>query len=225
MAFQYFLSVISILFKTMLTLGSLMTDACMVERVKEFCELEGHEGALKQIGDKELPSNWPHEGEVVIINLSVRYREGLSLVLKNLDLKVSGGSRVAVLGRTGSGKSTLMLVLMRILEPSSAGSRSSEVGTISIDDQDIAKVGLKRLRSSISMIPQIPFLMEGTLRFNLDQHFIHSDQEILRVLDLIGLQEAFKELTKHQRDSTESDNNEDQIYKEKDPQEILSTKI
>merc|ERR1719481_2295703 len=93
---------------------------------------------------------WPVEGNITLDGLEVRYREGLDLVLKGLRLKIKGGEKVGIVGRTGSGKSSLTLSLFRINE--AAG------GRILIDNRDISTVGLGTLRSRLTIIPQDPVL-------------------------------------------------------------------
>lgn len=92
---------------------------------------------------------------------------------------INAGEKIGVIGRTGCGKSTLCNSLFRILEPSS--------GTIIIDGEDITKIGLIKLRNSISIIPQEPFIFAGSLRFNLDPLGKYKDEEIENVLNLVGL--------------------------------------
>lgn len=93
-----------------------------------------------------VPADWPHRGELELNNIQMRYRPGLPLVLKGLTAKISAGSKVGICGRTGAGKSSVMLVLLRITEL--AG------GTLLIDGLDVAHVPLSTLRSRISIIPQ-----------------------------------------------------------------------
>ena len=181
---QYVLAMTSFSVKLFSTLGALMTDACMIERLKEYCEMKGFEAEFELQSDHLIAGNWPQTGSVEIENLSVRYREGLPLVIKNFSLEVSGGSKVAVLGRTGSGKSTLMLTFMRILELSKDD--QNQTGRICIDGVDISDLGLHKLRSTLSIIPQDPFLLEGTLRFNLDQLGVIPDAEMLALLQKIN---------------------------------------
>lgn len=92
------------------------------------------------------PSNWPEHGEIKFESAEMRYRPGLPLVLKGLDLQVRGGERIGVIGRTGAGKSSIMSCLFRLVELSG--------GRIEIDGLDISKLRLKDLRSRLSIIPQ-----------------------------------------------------------------------
>lgn len=99
------------------------------------------------------PASWPDKGEVVFDNVSMRYRDGLPLVVKELTLTIRGGEKIGVVGRTGSGKSSVMLMLFRVVEPAS--------GTIKIDGVDTGVLGLASLRKRLAIIPQEPFLFSG----------------------------------------------------------------
>jgi ATP-binding cassette subfamily C (CFTR/MRP) protein 4 len=144
-----------------------------VERVIGFRDLSS-EAALVTDGDDSL-DDWPSKGEINVKDLCVRYREGLPLSLRGITFKIEGGSRVGVVGRTGSGKSTLVQALLRLLE--------AESGSIMIDGVDIARLGLHKLRCKLSVIPQSPILYGGsTLRENLDPFHVHTDEEIRSAL-------------------------------------------
>ena len=121
---------------------------------------------------------WPSEGGIRFENYSVQYRPETEIVLKNLNFEINPREKIGIVGRTGSGKSTIALCLFRILE--------AKEGKIFIDDVDIAEVGLKKLRSNITIIPQDPTLMEGSLKFNIDPLNIHTEQEIEDVMREIG---------------------------------------
>ena len=103
----------------------------------------------------------------------VRYRPNTPLVLKGISLNIHGGEKIGVVGRTGSGKSTLVQVLFRLVEPSG--------GKIVIDGVDICTLGLHDLRSRFGIIPQEPVLFEGTVRSNIDPIGKYSDDEIWQV--------------------------------------------
>lgn len=104
----------------------------------------------------------------------VRYRPNTPLVLKGISLTIHGGEKIGIVGRTGSGKSTLVQVLFRMVEPAS--------GKIVIDGINICSLGLHDLRSRFGIIPQEPVLFEGTVRSNIDPNELYSDEEIWRVL-------------------------------------------
>ncbi|EEC01718.1 multidrug resistance protein, putative [Ixodes scapularis] len=118
--------------------------------------------------------HWPQSGAVSFKSYSTRYRDGLGLVLKNINLDVRPGEKLGILGRTGAGKSTMTLSLFRIIE--------AAAGKIVIDDVNIAVLGLHELRSRIAVIPQDPVLFHGTLRFNLDPAGQHDTAELWTAL-------------------------------------------
>lgn len=111
-------------------------------------------------GGNEVPTNWPSQGEFEVKGLSVSYSPDLPLVLKDISFSVEAGQRIGIVGRTGAGKSSLTLALLRLINPQS--------GSILIDGVDISTVKLQSLRSKIAFIPQDPVLFSGTIRSNLD---------------------------------------------------------
>eukprot|EP00930_Biecheleria_cincta_P037305 TRINITY_DN25591_c0_g1_i2.p1 TRINITY_DN25591_c0_g1~~TRINITY_DN25591_c0_g1_i2.p1 ORF type:complete len:1288 (-),score=217.38 TRINITY_DN25591_c0_g1_i2:195-4058(-) len=117
-------------------------------------------GSVFEDSSDKAPASWPTHGAVVFENVQLRYRPGLPLALRGLSFHVKGGERLGIVGRTGAGKSSLSVLLFRLVEP--AG------GRVLIDGVDIGSLGLQRLRSSLSMIPQVPVLIQGTVRKNLD---------------------------------------------------------
>ncbi len=126
-----------------------------------------------------VANDWPDKGEIKFENYKMKYRENLPFVLKNVTFEIRGGERVGVCGRTGSGKSSLVNGLLRLVE-------SSE-GSIKIDGIDISNVNIGELRRAISVIPQDPVLFSGTVRSNLDPFEKHSDEEVWSALQKSNL--------------------------------------
>eukprot|EP01052_Picozoa_sp_SAG31_P006857 SAG31_NODE_320_length_17748_cov_4.201881_16_plen_347_part_00 len=127
-----------------------------LERLLEYMKLPQEANRTGATDD----SNWPSAGAITFEGASLRYKPDLPLALDGVDLSIMSGEHVGVVGRTGAGKSTLVSLLFRLVEPAS--------GRVLIDGVDTATVGLKRLRSSISCIPQDPIMMSGTVQSNLD---------------------------------------------------------
>lgn len=157
--------------------SELETDLVAVERVKEYSETATEAEWIKP--DHRPPDDWPNTGGVVIEEFDLRYREGLPLVLKQINCDVKPGEKIGIVGRTGAGKSSLTLALFRILER--AG------GRILIDGIDIATIGLQDLRSRLTIIPQDPVLFSGSVRSNLDPFNKHNDEELWKALEVSHL--------------------------------------
>jgi len=152
------------------------TEAQMnsVERVMEYAELQGEDKWLvsalhqdEQDDVKEMPAiedkapvGWPPEGAIRFEDYSFTYRPELPEVLRNVSIEVKSGEKVGVCGRTGAGKSSMIMALYRM------GLVSS--GKIVIDGKDIATVPLDTLRAGLSIVPQEPTLFQGTIAYNLD---------------------------------------------------------
>ncbi|XP_058074516.1 ABC transporter C family member 3-like isoform X2 [Magnolia sinica] len=128
--------------------------------------------------------NWPSDGQIDVNDLQVRYAPHMPLVLKGLTCSFAKGMKIGIVGRTGSGKSTLIQTLFRIIEPAS--------GQILIDGVDISTIGLHDLRSRLSIIPQDPTMFEGTVRSNLDPLEEYTDEQIWEALVKCHLREVSK---------------------------------
>lgn len=155
-----------------------------VERCLEYAELEPEENPDTQYV-KRIPL-WPEHGEIKITDYSARYAKNLDLVLKQVNFDVKPGEKIGVVGRTGAGKSSLVLAIFRML--------SASEGTIRIDNIDILKMRLFDLRHNLSIIPQDSHLFEGTLRQNLDPFCEHSDEKLWHVLELSNLKTSVERL-------------------------------
>ena len=135
---------------------------------------------IEDVDNNLIQLKWPEHGDIKFKDFSVRYRPTTEVVLKKLNLHILPGEKVGVCGRTGSGKSTICLCLFRILEPLE--------GTILIDDVDITTCGLEILRKNITIIPQDPCLLEGTLKYNIDPFNSSPNDKIIEILKNIGFE-------------------------------------
>ncbi|KAK9451196.1 P-loop containing nucleoside triphosphate hydrolase protein [Limtongia smithiae] len=151
-----------------------------VERIDEYMYIE--EEAPEVIQNSRPPHGWPAKGAISVENLSLRYAPGLPMVIRDVTFEVKPTYKIGIVGRTGAGKSTIASAFFRFLE--------AETGRIMIDGIDIAKIGLKDLRSSITIIPQDPTLFTGTIRSNLDPFDNYSDEEVFRSLARVHLIDA-----------------------------------
>ncbi|TYI57998.1 hypothetical protein E1A91_D11G321800v1 [Gossypium mustelinum] len=168
-----------------------------VERILQYCSIPS-EPAL--VVETNRPDHcWPYHGEVHIRDLQVRYAPHMPLVLRGLTCTFPGGLKTGIVGRTGSGKSTLIQTLFRIVEPAA--------GQIIIDGVNISSIGLHDLRSRLSIIPQEPTMFEGTIRSNLDPLEEYTDEQIWEALDKCQLGDGVRNKA-GRLDSSVSENGE-----------------
>ncbi|KAJ7638358.1 multidrug resistance-associated ABC transporter [Roridomyces roridus] len=147
-----------------------------LERVNEYCEIDQEP---PEFMEPRPPPSWPSAGAIQCQDLVVRYAPELPAVLHGLTFNINAGEKIGILGRTGSGKSTLALSFLRFVSPSQ--------GKITIDGIDISQVGLTDLRNKLSIIPQDPTILSGTLRSTLDVLGEYSDAEIFEALRRVHL--------------------------------------
>ncbi|XP_020591769.1 LOW QUALITY PROTEIN: ABC transporter C family member 3-like [Phalaenopsis equestris] len=159
------------------TLCSLENKIIAVERIFQYTNISSEPPLV--IETNRPDGNWPSKGDLELHDLQVRYAPHLPFVLKGLTCNFPGGLKTGIVGRTGSGKSTLIQTLFRIIDPT--------VGEIIIDGINISTIGLHDLRSKLSIIPQDPTMFEGTVRSNLDPLEEHTDEQIWEALDCCQL--------------------------------------
>jgi ATP-binding cassette subfamily C (CFTR/MRP) protein 1 len=160
------------------TTTELENSMVSVERVLEYTELAVEAPPI--IPDMRPRADWPSAGEIELQDYSLRYREGLDLVLRGISLRIMPREKVGIVGRTGAGKSSFVLALFRLVE--AAG------GRILIDGVDISQIGLDDLRSRLAIIPQDPVLFAGTLRSNVDPFGQYSDADMWDAFRSVHLQ-------------------------------------
>ncbi|EFJ35094.1 ATP-binding cassette transporter, subfamily C, member 21, cluster Ib, SmABCC21, partial [Selaginella moellendorffii] len=158
-----------------------------VERIQEYTHLPV-EPDCKDSSKLSVPNEWPHQGTIEFRNYTMAYREDLSPALNNISFTVEGGEKLGILGRTGSGKSSLVAAIFRMVQNDACS------GSIIIDDLDIQKVKLDDLRRRLSIIPQDPVLFRGSLRFNLDPFSEHSDKDMYEALARVHVAEKVKSI-------------------------------
>ena len=183
LAVTYGLNLNARLSRWILSFCKLENKIISIERIHQYSQIPGEAPPI--IENSRPPSSWPENGTIELIDLKVRYKESLPVVLHSVTCKFPGGNKIGIVGRTGSGKSTLIQALFRMIEP--AG------GKIIIDNIDISTIGLHDIRSRLSIIPQDPTLLEGTIRGNLDPLEEHSDQEIWQALDKSQLGDVIRQ--------------------------------
>ena len=135
-----------------------------------------------------ITKNWPQKGKINFEKYNAGYRPDTPIILKNINYEFESGQKIGIVGRTGSGKSSMVLAMARIIEPKS--------GIITIDDVNTQKINLDFLREHLSIVPQDPFLFEGTLRENIDPLNKYSDDKILKILNDFCL---FKDLSSKEK--------------------------
>ncbi|CAD8187875.1 unnamed protein product [Paramecium pentaurelia] len=157
--------------QTIDTLSTLENNMISFERCLEFTKIpqEINTPTLK------VEPDWPKQGLISFNNLSVKYRPDLPLALKNFSYKINNNEKIGIVGRTGAGKSTLALSLLRLLE--------AQEGQILIDNIDISQISLQILRNSITSIQQDSVIFNGSIRQNLDPFQQHDDDSIRQVLN------------------------------------------
>lgn len=169
----------------------LETAICAISRIKTYVKgtEPEEEGEIHPQEAVAPPCNWPTKGEIVFQGVRVCYPSHPNKpVLENINLEISPGERVAVCGRTGSGKSTLMSTLLRLVDLDS--------GKIMVDGKDITSMSRETVRRCLTTMPQETFFFTGTIRQNLDPlHLLSSDDDqlMMNILEDLALKEVVNE--------------------------------
>uniref|UniRef100_A0A8C5GX79 ATP-binding cassette sub-family C member 5 n=1 Tax=Gouania willdenowi TaxID=441366 RepID=A0A8C5GX79_GOUWI len=171
-----------------------------VERINHYIKSLESE-APKRSTEMNTPAPfWPHDGKITFQDVRMCYRTDLPLVLKGVSFTIIPGETIGIVGRTGSGKSSLGVALFRLVELTG--------GSIIIDGINIAQIGLDDLRSKLAIIPQEPVLFIGTVRSNLDPWDQFTDSEIWEALEKTHIKDMISQLphTLHSEVTENGDN-------------------
>ncbi|GJN76137.1 hypothetical protein PLICBS_010249 [Purpureocillium lilacinum] len=167
----------------------LETSLGAIARLKSFIAETKTEGL--EIEDEAPPADWPQRGVIQMMNVTAKYNaeDGQpQSPIRNVDLDIQPGQKVAIIGRTGSGKSSLLLTLLHLLD--------MEAGRVTIDGIDLSRVPRQALRSAIVAIPQDAVELPGSVRENLalDREGSERDDETMQqALRRVGLWDLVSE--------------------------------
>lgn len=161
------------------------TSIGAISRTKTFAAETGNENLPNEVNAP--PENWPMNGQIELEHLFISYKTDDKHALKDINIRIEAGEKVGICGRSGSGKSSLVLALFRMIEISQ--------GNIKVDDLDITTMPRQEVRSRLNAIPQEPYFLHGTVRLNLDpyERYIGNNgalQEALRKVELWDIIEA-----------------------------------
>ncbi|RAL41406.1 hypothetical protein DM860_010200 [Cuscuta australis] len=148
-----------------------------MERVLQYMDIPQEE----LIEGRRVNQSWPSQGEINFQNVTIKYMPALPPALRGVSFAIAGGTQVGIIGRTGAGKSSILNALFRLYPICG--------GRIVVDGIDTSDVSLRDLRDRFSVVPQAPFLFEGSLRTNLDPLCVYDDIEIWKVLEKCHLKE------------------------------------
>ncbi|CAK8565711.1 unnamed protein product [Lathyrus sativus] len=197
LAVTYAINLNAVQFKLIWSLCNLENKIISVERILQYTSIPSE--APLVIKDNQPDHSWPSFGEVNVQDLQVQYAPHLPLVLRGLTCTFTAGAKTGIVGRTGSGKTTLVQALFRLVEP--------VAGQILIDNINISLIGVHDLRSRLSLIPQDPTMFEGTVRTNLDPLEEYTDEQIWEALDMCQLGDEMRK-KEGKLDSTVTENGE-----------------
>ncbi|KAJ5599382.1 hypothetical protein N7450_000449 [Penicillium hetheringtonii] len=161
---------------------NLETHIGSILRVKEFAQ--GVDSEDQPGEDGEVPPSWPSNGAITFHSVSAAYRPS-EPVLNQVSLSVKAGEKVGICGRTGSGKTSMIMSIFRMIELTG--------GTITVDGVDLTTLPRREIRARINGVSQDSVLFKGTVRTNADPSGICTDQQILNALRSVQLLPAIQE--------------------------------
>ncbi|KAK9802300.1 putative ABC transporter [Seiridium cardinale] len=154
-----------------------------VARVKRFvAETESEE---KESLITEVSADWPAQGIVEFRGLVAAHRPDSEPVIKDVSMAIKPSEHIALCGRSGSGKTSLILALLQMIE--------TQAGQMTIDGVDVSTMSCTAVRSHLNVVPQDPFLMPGSIRFNIDPFGRVPDEEIIQALERVRLWSIIQE--------------------------------
>lgn len=159
---------------------SIETSLGAVARIKSFVDETTAENLPQET--QEVPANWPASGSITFSNLSASYTVDLPPALRDITLSIAAGQKLGICGASGSGKSSFVAMLFHMLEITS--------GSVQIDNFDLSLISRQILRERLTVIPQEPIFLKGSIRQNLDPLSQHPDDaNLISVLEKVGLWE------------------------------------
>jgi ABC-type multidrug transport system fused ATPase/permease subunit len=167
---------ITMLVRWLVEVESNLTSA---ERIIQYCNTDVE--APARISETEPPEDWPQQGSVEFADVQMAYRPDLDPVLKGVTATIRPGEKVGIVGRTGAGKSSLSIALLRLVELCG--------GKILVDDIDISTIGLDNLRRAVTIIPQAPIMFSGTIRSNIDPFQQYDDYQLWQILERVHMKD------------------------------------
>lgn len=193
LSISYALSVTQSLNLVIRQMTEVETQIVAVERLKQYFVLYDficRYSDLKTEGQystpEKTPQNWPTEGRIDIDHINMRYRPELEPVLHDMTLHIDSKKKIGIVGRTGAGKSSLLVALLRLV--------NIEEGHIYIDNIDINSIGVGDVRRAVAVIPQDPILFSGSIRYNLDPFDEYTDAEIWNILEMTQMKSIIAEM-------------------------------
>ncbi|XP_020232218.1 ABC transporter C family member 13 isoform X4 [Cajanus cajan] len=181
LALSYAAPIVSLLGSFLSSFTETEKEMVSVERALQYMDIPQEE----QTGCLYLNTDWPNQGVIEFQYVTLKYMPSLPDALRNLSFRIAGGTQVGIIGRTGAGKSSVLNALFR-LTPICTGS-------ITIDDVDIKSIPVRELRTHLAVVPQSPFLFEGSLRDNLDPFKMNDDLKIWNALEKCHVKEEVEE--------------------------------